>query len=60
MSALKELQPQVELVVRKVIEVLNANAITGIKDPDAIVRRLNLAITVLESSARLIEARLKP
>ena len=59
-SALKELQPQLELVAMRVIEVLNANGITEIKDPDAIVRRLNLAITVLDTSARLIEMRLKP
>ena len=59
-TALKELQPQVELVARRVIEVLNANRITAIKDPGAIVRRLNLAVTVLNTSARLIQARIRP
>ena len=60
MSALKELQPQVELVARTVIEALNANGITAIRDPDAVVRRLNLAVTVLDTSARLIQARIRP
>lgn len=59
-DALQRLKEKIAFVVTKTIEYLNARGITNVRDPQAIVRRINFALDILDASAKLIHTRLAP
>jgi hypothetical protein len=59
-DALQKLKPNVLLIATKVIEELNRRSITNIQDPQKIVSKINMALNILDASARLIQSRIAP
>jgi hypothetical protein len=60
MKILEKLKPKIKEIVEIGIAYLNERGITNIKDPDAVVRRINFALNILTGSAKLIENKLAP
>jgi hypothetical protein len=60
MDALQRAKPKLLIIATKVIEELNRRGITNIKDPQIVVSRINVALNILDASAKLIKVNLAP
>lgn len=59
-DVLVKLKPKIAIVVNAAITYLNSQGITNIRDPEAVIRRVNFALDVLDTSAKLIAVKLAP
>lgn len=60
MKILEKLKPKIGFIVEKAIAYLNAKGVTNIRDPQAIVRRVEFALSIITGGANIINNRLKP
>jgi hypothetical protein len=60
MNVLDKLKPKIGIIVNAGIVYLNAKGITNIKDPEAVIRRINFALSILTGSAQIISNKLAP
>jgi hypothetical protein len=60
MNILDKLKPKIGLIVEAGIVYLNSKGITNIRDREAVIRRINFALSVLTGSAQVIANKLAP